>query len=243
MVSPCDFSCSPCCSGCTRVSCRNLVNTGLETLSSSMASGDPVTLQASWRLKFDEFCSPSALVLCSLPVHLWRAGYLCHVNRPPCTVRRVCPIMGLPGQFGGCPYLARGQHLCEQVLMPHAPALCSWWGLPKGRGEHAPVSAGTGCTATLQAGTAGDGHLPSPGLSVGHMLCPSWYELQSHLRGRRGDRPAKEDLAVVSGCRNTVSSRRTGGGRGQEQHRTCDHRCAECRLAHQRPCLPPPTQC
>lgn len=64
------------------------------------------------------------------------------VNGPPCTVSRVCPLVGLRGQWGGRPRLPRGLRLrSEQALTPHAPARRVWRGLPEGRGEHAAVSA------------------------------------------------------------------------------------------------------
>lgn len=64
------------------------------------------------------------------------------VNGPPCTVSRVCPLVGLRGQWGGRPRLPRGLRLrSEQALTPHAPARRVWRGLPEGRGGHAAVSA------------------------------------------------------------------------------------------------------
>lgn len=183
----------------------------------------------------DAFRSPPAPVLCSLPssVPLCCAG---HVSGPPCTVSRVCPLVGLRGQSGGCPCLARGQRLCSgQVLVPQpSPVFAA--GTAQGQGRAGCSLCRHGTRGHTAGGTAGDGPRPSPGLTGGRTLCPS-YQLQSHLRRGQACRGGPGHFSKLQEQHLFQRDWRGGGDKSGTVRVTIVLRTAG--LAHQRPCLAP----
>lgn len=151
-------------------------------------------------------------------------------KRPPCTVSRVCPLVGLRGQSGGCPCLARGQRLCSgQVLVPQpSPVFAA--GTAQGQGRAGCSLCRHGTRGHTAGGTAGDGPRPSPGLTGTYALPLMVPAAESPWEGT-GLQRRTWPFFQAAGTASLPEG--LEGRRGQERHSACDHRSADCR-----PCPP-----